>query len=211
MGLKPMSKVSTLSQGAGILTLIDEQGLDLDQVQLIRPYLVALAKGAKNGGLPDIETFRALAEGRAKVEVLKYVVDFNKLPSVPDGWTILPDDEQLPNRIKGQLEFDAKKIALHLDKGQKDGKVIEGNKLRNKLKDVPVYGAQLLDFYLANPHLIPEEWKGKAVFFWGTIYRRADGRLFVRCLCWSGAGWGWICLWLGLGWDGDDPAARCAS
>ena len=127
-----MSKVSTLSQGAGILTLIDEQGLDLEQVQKIRPYLVALAKGVRNGELPDIEIFHALVEGRAKVEVLKYVVDFDKLPSVPDGWTILPDDEQLPNRIKGQMEFDAKKIALHLDEGQKEGKVIEGNKLRKK-------------------------------------------------------------------------------
>ncbi|HEY9481125.1 MAG TPA: hypothetical protein VIR98_02765, partial [Candidatus Paceibacterota bacterium] len=165
-----MSKVSTLSQAAGILTVIDEQGLDLDQVQAIRPYLTALAKGVKSGGLPDIDTFRALAEGRAKVEVQKYVVDFDKLPGVPDGWSILPDDEQLPNRVKGQMEFDAKKIALHLDECQKEGEVIEGNKLRKKLKDTLVYGAQLLDFYLANPHLIPEYWKGKAVFFWGTIY-----------------------------------------
>lgn len=136
-----MSKVSTLSQGAGILTLIDEQGLDLDQVQAIRPYLTAIAKGVKNGGLPDIDTFRALAEGRAKVEVLRYVVDFEKLPSIPDGWTILSDGEQLPNRVKGQMEFDAKRVALYLDEGQKKGNVIEGNKLRKKLKNTPVYGA----------------------------------------------------------------------
>jgi hypothetical protein len=206
-----MSKVSTLSQGAGILTLIDEQGLDLDQVQTIRPYLVALAKGAKNGGLPDIETFRALAEGRAKVEVLKYVVDFDKLPSVPDGWTILPDSEQLPNRMKGVMEFDPAKVLLHLDEGQKEGKVIEGNKLRKKLKDVLVYGAQLLDFYLANPHLIPEEWKGKAVFFWGTIYRRAGGSLSVRFLYWSGTEWDWDYRWLDRAWDDGLPAARRAS
>ena len=206
-----MSKVSTLSQGAGILTLIDEQGLDLDQVQTIRPYLVALAKSAKKGGLPDIETFRALAEGRAKVEVLKYVVDFDKLPSIPDGWEILPDSEQLPNRMKGVMEYDHAKVVFHLDEGQKDSKVIEGNKLRKKLKDVPVYGAQLLDFYLANPHLIPEEWKGKAVFFWGTIYRDTDGFLCVRCLCWYGTGWSWRYGWLDNVWYDVNPALVPAS
>jgi hypothetical protein len=167
--------------------------------------------------LPDIETFRALAEGRAKVEVLKYLVDFDKLPSIPDGWEILPDSEQLPNRMKGVMEYDPAKVVFHLDEGQKDGNVIEGNKLRKKLKDVPVYGAQLLDFYLANPHLIPEEWKKdekgntRYIFFWGTIYRSADGNLFVRCLCWRGGSWSWNYDWLGSGRSGRSPAARCAS
>jgi hypothetical protein len=206
-----MSKVSTLSQGAGILTLIDEQELDLDQVQMIRPYLVALAKGAKNGGLPNIESFRALAEGRAQIVVLKYVVDFDKLPCVPNNWKILPDSEQLSNRVKGVMEFDPSKIVLHLDEGQKEGKAIEGNMLRKSLKNVPVYGAQLLDFYLANSHLIPEEWKGKAVFFWGTIYRSSDNSLCVRYLYWNGMNWYWRNYWLDREWYYNLPATRSAS
>lgn len=203
-----MSKVSTLSQGAGILTLIDEQKLDLEQVQKIRPYLVALAKGIKSGGLPDIETFRAFAEGRAKVEVLKYLIDFDRLPSIAEDWEILPDSEQLPNRMKGMMEFDPEKIALHLDEDQKRGKVIKGYMLRKKLENVPVYGTQLLDFYLANTHLIPEEWKGKTVFFWGTIYRRSDGRLYVCYLFWNGSLWDWDYCRTSFGWDALSPAAR---
>lgn len=68
-----------------------------------------------------------------------------------------------------------------------------------------------MDFYLANPHLIPEEWKGKAVFFWGTIYRDADGHLCVRYLYWRGGGWDWGYRWLDYVWDGDGPAAVPAS
>ncbi len=143
--------------------------------------------------------------GRAEIKMIEHLIDFDAKPSVPDGWTILPDSEQLPNRVRGQMKFDPSKVKLHLDSGQKNGS-IEGNKLLKKLTKESVYGAQLLDFYLANPHLIPEEWKGKAIFFWGTIYRSAVGRSCVRCLYWRGGGWGWDYIWLGLGWGGSSPA-----
>lgn len=147
-------------------------------------------------------------------------VDFDKLPTVPDGWTILPDYEQLPNRIKGQVEFYVKKVGLHLDEDQEDSidegqrgyHVIEGNKLRKKLKDVPVYGAQLLDFYLANQHLIPWLWKGGGViFFWGTIYRDVDGVLCVRCLYLNWCKWHWSYRRLDSFWGFKNPAVRCVS
>jgi hypothetical protein len=201
---------ATFDQASHVLKLISDQDYNLQQTQRLSLCLPPFLKALGDGKLGE-ETLRAIAEGRAKVEILKFVVDFDKLPSVPDGWTILPDSEQLPNRMKGVMEFDPAKVLLYLDESQKKGNVIEGKKLRQKLEDVPVYGAQLLDFYLANTHLIPEEWKGKYVFFWGTIYRGALGRLSVRCLCWDGTGWGWRCCWLGSDWDGDGPAARCAS
>lgn len=153
---------------------------------------------------------REVLLGRSEIKVLEHVVDFDKDPSVPEGWSILPDSEQLSNRVRGQMKFDQKKIGLHLDDRQKKG-CLEGNELRKSLADVPAFGAQLLDFYLANPHLIPEEWKGKAIFFWGTIYRYPGGGLCVRYLCWNGGRWGWHCSWLGLGWFDDYPAAVLAS
>lgn len=208
---KPMSKVSTLSQAAGILTLLDEQKLDLDQIQVIRLYLTALTKGLKTVGLPDIETFRAITEGRAKVEVLKCFIDFDKPPTIPHGWAILPDHEQLPNRVKGVMEFDSAKVRLHLDRGQLDGKAMKGNELRESLKKTTVYGAQLGDFYYANQHLIPPEWKEEAVFFWGTIYRDSDGNLYVRHLYWGDGAWNWDYYWIVYCWDDSNPAAVPAS
>jgi len=37
--------------------------------------------------------------------------------------------------------------------------------------------ANVLDYLLAHPELIPEDWKNKYVFFWGTIYRYSSGGL----------------------------------
>jgi hypothetical protein len=55
--------------------------------------------------------------------------------------------------------------------------------------------ATVLDYLLKNTHLIPAEWKGKYVFFWGTVYRDAEG-LYVRCLHWCEDGWSSFYSWL---------------
>jgi len=107
----------------------------------------------------------------------------------------------------GQFNFDPVRVTLHLDEGQLDGKYIEGNKLRKKIVGKSPYNANLLDFYLAHPELIPESWKGKLVYFWGTIYRGADGFLYVRYLYWNGSRWDWHCHWLGNDWCDNNPAA----
>jgi hypothetical protein len=39
------------------------------------------------------------------------------------------------------------------------------NSLREELIARPVFNANLLDYLLKNPHLIPAEWKGKDAFF----------------------------------------------
>lgn len=124
------------------------------------------------------------------------VVDLDATPFVPWGWQVHPED-QTHNVVKGRFEFAPAKIALYLSEKQRGNGRIEGNKLREELKARPVFNANLLDWLLKpeNQHLIPKEWKGKAVFFWGTIYR-TDGRLFVRFLRWHNGGWGWSCCWL---------------
>ena len=114
------------------------------------------------------------------------------------------------------LYLDGKKIEFWLSREQKRG-VITGNILRAKLKGKPVLNANLLDHLLKNPHLIPKAWKmdenenTRYIFFWGTIYRGADGYLCVRCLYWGGGRWDWCCHWLDYGFRDDDPAAVSAS
>ena len=145
--------------------------------------------------------------GRAEIKPVEYLVDFDAKPFIPNGWTILPDSEQLAKRVCGQWKFDPTKVELYLNEGQKNGKSIEGNDLRKKLANQPVMNANLLDFYLAHPKLIPESWKGQYVFFWGTIYRSADGNLCVRYLYWNGGRWYWDCYWLENDWDSNYPSA----
>ncbi len=137
-----------------------------------------------------------------------HLIDCDAPVFIPEGWQVLPDAEQLPNRILGKVSWNPKETSLHLVDGQKNGKWIEGNKLRKELAQQSVYTAHLLDYLLIpeNQHLIPEEWKGKLIFFWGTIYRGVSGRLCVRCLNWNGDRWHWNYNWLARDWFDDDPA-----
>jgi len=129
------------------------------------------------------------------------LVDLDADPFCPDGWKVVSHQKG------GKRKFDRNAIGLYLADGQKNGGRMVGTDLRDALAGQPVENANLLDWYLANPDQIPEEWKGKFVVFWGTIYRLADGKLFVRCLYWSGGRWLWDCRWLVSDFDSDDPAA----
>lgn len=42
-----------------------------------------------------------------------------------------------------------------------------------------------LKFLLDNPSLIPNDWKGKFVSFFGTIFRSTGNNRYVLCLYWS--------------------------
>lgn len=157
------------------------------------------------------EAVRLVNSGEWIVSKCENIIDCSAPVFVPDGWSVLPDSEQLPNRVLGQFKFDPTKIRLHLDEGQKNGKFTRGEKLHEALKDQKVLTAHVLDFLLKkeNWHLIPEEWKGKYIFFWGTVYRHTRDRSCVRFLDWSDGRWSWFYYWIDDVWLDGDPAA-CA-
>ena len=101
-------------------------------------------------------------------------------------------------------------LDLYLDEGQQNGRLINGHALREAFKGKKVLNANALDFFLENPSLIPEEWKGKDICFWGTIYRYKN-RLYVRCLRFLGGRWYDCYRWLDLIWSNDDFAVVCVS
>lgn len=136
-------------------------------------------------------------------EIKPITIDFDANPFTPKGWSVET------HRKGGQWTFDPSKVKLHCADGQKNGKCLKGTVLREELEKLECYNANLLDFYLARPDLIPENWKGKAVFFWGTIYRHAGGFLYVRYLYWNGGAWCWYCNWLDYVWYEGNPAAVC--
>ncbi len=135
------------------------------------------------------------------------LIDVDQAGGLKGGWSVPEGCHQKGSHFK----WDASEVSLYLSEQQKNGRRIEGNKLREELAGKPAPNANVLDYLLANPHLIPEEWKGKYVFFWGTIYPNSDGRLFVRYLCWGSVGWGWGNRWLARDWDSNCPAAVPAS
>lgn len=117
--------------------------------------------------------------GMATIQMINYNINLAEAPFCPEGWAV--EEHQ---KGDAHFEWDATKMALYLDQGQKSG-VVRGTELREKLTGLPVFNANLLDYLLKCPALIPDSWKGKTVFFWGTIYREPDGSLSVRSLNWQ--------------------------
>ena len=120
-------------------------------------------------------------------------------------------------RADGCLYVGGKKVGLYRSERQMNGNVVKGYELRTEVDGKPVLSASILDFLMSHQEFIPEEWKKDEngniifIFFWGTIFRGADGSLYVRYLCWLEGAWHERCYWLGNGWLSNDPAAVCAS
>lgn len=147
----------------------------------------------------------------AEIKYPEHIIDCDADPFVPDGWQVEEHQKS------GSFKWNPESVCFYLSKFQRKDEVIVGNKLRQELSGKPVLNANVLDYLMAHPHLIPEEWKkdehGRTsyIFFWGTIYRDRGDDLSVRCLCWCDGRWHWNCFWLDGGWGGVNPAALRAS
>lgn len=153
----------------------------------------------------------AYLRGLSEIKQVTHAIDCDADPFLPNGWRV----EE--HRKDGVVIWDPSKVSLYLSKGQKGDKRIVGNDLRKELAKKPTMNANVLDYLLKNPHLIPEDWKKgdrgntRYIFFWGTVYRYSGGGLFVRSLYWDDSAWDWGCLWLALDFGGVSPAALRAS
>lgn len=125
----------------------------------------------------------------------RHVIDCDAPVFLPHGWEDPGVFDQLPNRVKGQIVFNPKKIALFWAKGQRTS-LVNGYDIKKQLADRPVLDANVLDYLLAHQEVIPEESKDDNTYFWGTIYRRFDPFFrswfpLVRYLCWKDSLWRW--------------------
>lgn len=106
--------------------------------------------------------------------------------------------------------FDPSTLSIHLEPEQQNS-YVRGNVLRQRLSNEQ--SANLATFQYLKDHLelLPDGWKDKCMFGWGTIVRDRHGDLRVPYLIEDDGrvelGW----LWLGHGWDVDVPALRFAS
>lgn len=144
-----------------------------------------------------------LMKGQLEIKPIEHMIDCDVNPFIPNGWAV----EE--HKKGGMFKFNPEKISLYLSKKQKKGS-IGGHDLRKELADKPVMNANVLDYLLAHPELIPEEWKGKYIFFWGTIYRHSPCYLYVPYLDWDGSRWNEGYRWLDSDFYSEDPAARAS-
>ncbi|HPY08956.1 MAG: hypothetical protein ACOX0H_01690 [Patescibacteria group bacterium] len=119
--------------------------------------------------------------GQAKIKMNEssgHLIDCDAAPFIPSGnfnWSV----EE--HKKGGLFKFDPAKISLYMF-GEEGHDTNSGHDFRQKLMKKSVINANVLDYLLAHPELIPEDWKGKFIFFWGTIYHDLNDELFVRCL-----------------------------
>ncbi len=148
--------------------------------------------------------------GDAAIRPIQRIIDCDSPAFVPEGWQILPDTEQLPQRLLGKIHFDPQNLDLYLPLVQQMNGLV-GEHLLKLLKDseVRVYTAHVLDYLLANQHLIPQGkgWKKKQLFFWGTLYLHENGFVCVRYLYWNSMEWVWSYYALNVMLEENDPAA----
>lgn len=122
-----------------------------------------------------------------------------KKPKLPfKGATIEYDNKNYSLDFKLQLEPEQEKL------------YITGKILAERLKEKGL-SASVLDYLLENTYKIPDDWKDKIIYFWGTIFRYARGILYVRCLVWCGGEWQSYYRWLDCDLNFDDHAVVSAS
>ncbi len=201
-------KLATRAQRSKVLDLITQKQVPASQLQdLLESGLLADLLYANVASVNRVEFRRILGLKDAPV------IDCDAAPILlHKDWKI---EEHKPG---GQLIWDRTNLRLYLSENQHDGQYVRGDRLRKELADKPVLNANVLDYLLDHPHLIPEEWKNKVedeplhIFFWGTIYRYAND-IFVRYLhfetendCWS-----WASYDLEYLWQAHDPTVMLAS
>lgn len=193
---------------------MSEKKLMLDVSQAHELKLAFRRNGWTNADIKALSEGKFLADvlklmkGQLEITPKKHLIDTDATPFVPPGMSV---EKHIGH---GLWQWNPDIIGLFLSKEQEKNYQV-GTKLREVievLKGKIVLNANILDYLLAHPSLIPEEWKGKAVFFWGTIYRGAYDDLYVRYLFWRGSEWRWCFRWLDdCFFVVDDPAALASS
>lgn len=109
-------------------------------------------------------------------------------PFIPTLWAVLE------HKKTGSSKWSPKIVLFASDKQAQSFHV--GRSLRSAMANLPALNANVLDYLLDHPELIPSEWKGKKIIFWGTIYSSAGKDPSVRYLYWDGIKWNWAYYWL---------------
>ena len=151
-----------------------------------------------------------VVRGYGKVELLKIIIDLSAPAMLPKEWR--EKNWEVIEHIAGPTDFewDPEKVKPWLSIQQEGDKRIEGNTLLKEIrKRGPTFNANMLDWCLAHPNLVPEDWQ--MMFLWDTLYlNRPSGDQCVRYLCLDSRGPRWGYRWLNEYWYLRNPAAAPA-
>lgn len=114
---------------------------------------------------------------------------FNPATFIGKSWVIAEDNEALPET----WDSASTRLVSALRKGEA---TVSGEKTIERLRGDKPLGARAFLYFWNNREKIPEEWKGKLVFFDATVLRNPGGDRFSLYLSWFGDRWYWYYNWL---------------
>lgn len=152
------------------------------------------------------------AESMSSLVKTKHVIDLDAYPFTPAAWRVKRHSKG------GLLEWDPDAITLYTSKRQRERKFVTGIQFLAELAEKSIAGrsilnANVLDYLLADPGLIPDGWKYdeqeriRHIFFPGTIYGCPSNETYVRCLAWFSNRWSWSCDMIECDWGIDGCVA----
>ncbi len=230
--IAPLDSVSSaLGTATKLLRVLGQDGITIEHLQgpidsaakrrNLKEYLMAGCpklsaaepKKAEPAAPYDIDRVSVVDENTIKVNLgappkLPFdgaTIDANS----GDGWVTIEKRDNV-------LYQDGVKIDLHLDDGQKNGKSLQGHKLRKALANRTSVHPNIIDAVIEH-NLMPDDWKvdesGKIhyIFSFAVVYRRRNGDLCVRFWYWSEGRWQSYYYWLDSYWLGNYPSALLAS
>ncbi len=132
---------------------------------------------------------------------------FDLMALLGGGWSI---EEQDSNAL-ALTEIDLSKIELTLTLKEGESSVNGEENLR-RLKNTGNIrlDAKVFETLRQNKKMIPESWKGKYVYFHGTVLRNPRGHRCVLYLYRNDGKWYWNYDWLDNDWNGRSPSAVLA-
>ena len=178
-----MSKPISIGQSHNLMSIlannVDWDALDGEAVQeeiIRRPREAGqqFTLFLKNGGRVIVGKPRILPIDRSQ--------PFDPVKFLGQGWTIEEEDER--SLVLTQLDLTEVRLEQMLKKGETS---IKGEEKLRRLKEVGHIrlDAKIFQALWENQAFIPESWKGRAVYFDGTILRNPDGNRCVLYLYWS--------------------------
>jgi len=119
---------------------------------------------------------------------------FNPAKFIGKDWAVAENREVIPENWGPKCT----RLVSNLKSGETS---VIGEEVLKRFATQPLLGARAFQYYWNNQQDIPEDWKGKLVFFDATILRDPDGSLYSLYLRWHGGRWDWNARWLGRAWD----------
>jgi hypothetical protein len=139
----------------------------------------------KTGGALIKAAQRMRQSSTKRDDVSAQFLPFDPVAFIAPYWKIESDCERLEH-------WDPAKtcVTSALRPGEK---TVTGKETKERLVGKPLLGARAFLYSWNNKEKIPEEWKGKIVFFDAAVLQSPCGDRYSLCLYWNVSEWCWDC------------------